>query len=429
MSQLLFFILMIGPIIFVHEMGHFAVAKAFGMKVLTFSLGFGKRIWGFKRGETEYRLAVLPLGGYVKLSGEDDTEVSDDPRDFGNRPRWQRIVVFLAGPAMNAIFSVAIVAILFMIGIDVPTLSKVPPVVGTVVDGSPGNTAGLQPGDVVTSVDGKSVEAWQDVAFAVATSANRSIRLSIDRSGTELEVDIVPIKPEGLDYGDAGLIPRILPKIGRVLADSPAEKSGFQEGDEVIGVDGKPIFGSRDFIEAVSAKPGQEVRVELRRLERPLELKVVPELVGDKGRIGVHLAFEQRLAPIPAIVESVHFNYGIVKQTLAAVRLILTGKLAMRDAFQGPLRIAEESDEAAKRGTKDFFFLIALISISIGLLNMFPIPILDGGNILILLVESAIRRDLPVNLKERIAQVGLFLILLLMASVLWFDASRKWFAD
>lgn len=429
MSQLLFFILMIGPIIFVHEMGHFAVAKAFGMKVLTFSLGFGKRIWGFKRGETEYRLAILPLGGYVRLSGEDDVEVTDDPRDFGNRPRWQRIAVYLAGPAMNAVFSIGIVAVLFMIGIDVPTLSKVPPVVGTVVTDSPGDRVGLRPGDVVVSVDGDSVEAWQDVAFAIATSANRSIRLTVDRTGTELSFDVVPIKPEGLDYGDAGLIPRILPKIGRVLADSPAEKSGFQIGDEVIGVDGKPIFGTRDFVEAVSAKPEQDVRVELRRAGRPLELTVVPELTEGRGRIGVHLAFEQRLSLLPAIVESVHFNYGIVKQTLAAVRLILTGKLAMRDAFQGPLRIAEESDEAAKRGSKDFFFLIALISISIGLLNMFPIPILDGGNILILIVESVIRRDLPVNLKERFAQVGLVLILLLMASVIWFDASRKWFSD
>ena len=397
------------------------------MKVLTFSLGFGKRVWGFQRGETEYRLAILPLGGYVKLSGEEEGEATDDPRDFLNRPRWQRVLVFVAGPAMNALFSIAIVAVLFMVGIDVPTLSRIPPVIGTIVEASPAERAGLRPGDVVTGVNEKPVEQWQDVAFAIATSANRPVRLAIRRGEQSLAVEVVPIKPEGLEFGDAGLIPRLLPHIGRIEPGSPAAESGFRTGDEVVAVDGKPIFGLGDLTEAIAAKPGLETLVEVRRDGAPLELRVVPKEIEGRIRIGVSLVFAQRLSPLAAVAESVRFNYGIVRQTLTVIGMIFSGDLALRDAFQGPLRIAAESDAAAERGPKDFFFLIALISISIGLLNLFPIPILDGGQIAILLVESLIRRDLPIGLKERFAQVGLALIVLLMGTVIWFDVSKRWF--
>ena len=427
MKQLLFFLLAIGPIIFVHELGHFAVAKAFGMRVLKFSLGFGKQLWGFRRGETEYRVAILPLGGYVKLSGEDEGEVTDDPRDFANRPRWQRVLVYLAGPAANAVFSIALVAVLFMVGIEVPSIGNIPPVVGTVVAGSPGEAAGLLPGDRVLAVRGRQVEGWQDVAIAILTSADKKLALEVEREGKTFPVELTPVRSKEIDYGDAGLLPKILPRFGRIEPDSPAAAAGFRPKDEVVAVDGRPMLGHRDFIAAIETSPGREVTIEIRREGRPLEIRVVPRDDGGKGKIGVGFAYEQRFPPLQAFAESVRFNYDVVRQTLSVIGMLFSGDVALKDAFQGPLRIAQESDAAAQRGAKEFFLLVALISISIGLLNLFPIPILDGGQIAVLLIEGLLRRDLPLAVKERIAQVGLALIVLLMVTVLWYDASKRWF--
>ena len=165
------FIFALGVIIFFHELGHLLAAKAFNVRVLTFSLGFGKRLFGFKRGETDYRVALFPLGGYVQLGGEDPSEVSDDPREFSNKPRWQRIVVYLAGPAMNAVLSVVLMAVVFMMGNEVSAVREVPPVVGVVAEGSPAEAAGLAPGDRIQTVDGKPVSRWDDVALRAADLA------------------------------------------------------------------------------------------------------------------------------------------------------------------------------------------------------------------------------------------------------------------
>lgn len=427
LTSALAFVFAIGVIIFVHELGHFAVAKAFGMRVLAFSMGFGKRLWGFQRGETEYKIALLPLGGYVKLSGEEEAESTDDPRDFVNRPRWQRITVYLAGPAMNVVLSILLVAGLFTVGIDVPALQSIPSVVGTVEPGSPGELAGVRAGDRIVAIDGAEVERWHDVAFAIMTSIDRPVALEIERDGRRSSITVTPRKPADFDFGDAGIYPKILPRIGRVEAGSPAEAAGLLPGDELRAVDSRPLGSPADLVAYLEPRPGQRVVLEILRGTDKLDLAVVPEDRDGKGRIGVVLTVEQKYPPLEALAESVRFNWGIARQSLAVIGKIFTRQVEARSALAGPIEIAAQSGAAARSGLKDLFYLMAVISISIGLLNLFPVPILDGGQILILLVESAIRRDLSVGVKERLAQVGLAMIVLLMVTVLWFDASKNFF--
>ncbi len=419
------FIFALGVIIFVHEAGHLVVAKAFGMKVLAFSLGFGKRLFGWKVGETDYRISLVPLGGYVKLSGEEPGDSTEDPRDFLNQPRWQRILVYLAGPLMNAGLSILLIAGLFTIGIEVPALQSVPSVVGTVEAGSAGDAAGLLPGDEIVAIDGKKVSRWQDVAFAILTGIGKPLELEIQRNGERSTVLVTPRKPADFDFGDAGIYPKLLPRIGDVLAGSPAESAGFRLGDEVRSVDGRPLGSPTDFVDYIEKHVGTSVAVEVLRDGALTQLSVVPGDQGGKGRIGVRLTVAQRYPPLAALRESVRFNYDIAKQSLAVIGKIFKREVAAKSALAGPIEIAAQSGAAARTGFKNLLYLMGVLSLSIGLLNLFPIPVLDGGQIGILLVESVIRRDLSLRVKERIAQVGLALVVMLMVTVLYFDLSKN----
>ncbi len=418
------FVFALGVIIFVHEGGHYLMAKAFGVRVLTFSLGFGRRLWGFRRGETDYRVSLVPLGGYVKLSGEDLGEEAQDPRDFVARPRWQRVLIFLAGPLMNAVLAILLVAGLFMVGLDVPALQSIPSIIGTVEAGSPAERAGLKPGDEIVELGGKAVEHWQEVAFAIMTSVDRPLPVVVERGDARLTLTLVPHKLPGYEFGDAGLFPKVLPKIAQLTPGAPAEKAGFQLGDEVRGVDGRSLTSMLEFVGYIEQKIGQPVKVEMLRAGARVELTVVPADQGGKGRIGVTLTISQRYPPGRAFVESVRFNYEIARQSLVVVGKIFTREVAAKSALAGPLEIAAQSGAAARSGFKNLLYLMAVISVSIGLLNLFPIPLLDGGQISVLLVESGLRRDLPLVWKERINQFGLVVIVLLMVTVLYFDFSK-----
>jgi regulator of sigma E protease len=425
LSNLAAFIVALGVIIFVHEAGHLLMAKAFGMRVLTFSLGFGKRIWGFTRNDTEYKVSLIPLGGYVRLGGEDPGEVSDDPHDFMNTPRWQRILVYLAGPAMNVILAILLIAGVLMVGIQVPTLPEIPPIIGSVAEESPAEAAGLLPGDEVLTANGSEAEDWEDVHFAFITSPEREVDLTLLRQGREIEVSLIPVKVPKYEFGYAGAFPTVLPRIAQVLDDSPAKAAGFEPGDEIRSVDGQAIAQWQEFVEYIEAHAGVGVAVEVLRDQQPVILEVVPRDEGGKGRIGVAHGYYQQLPPGAALVESVRYNWQITQQTLAVLGKIVTGQLAAKSALSGPIEIAALSGAAARTGLKHLVQLMGLISISIAILNLLPIPVLDGGQITILLVESLRRKDLSLNAKERINQVGFVLIVMLMVVVLYFDVVKN----
>ncbi len=421
------FIFALGVIIFVHELGHLLAAKLFGVRAITFSLGFGKRLWGFKRGGTDYRVSLVPLGGYVQLGGEDPAEVTDDPSEFLNKPRWQRVVVYLAGPAMNVALAILLVAGVFMVGIEVPAPPDIPAVVGSVVPGSPAETAGLEPGDLITRAADKDVGKWEEVRFEILTSPEREVPLTVRRGAQTLDLVLVPSAVPRYGIGDAGVFPEMLPRVGGLFEGDPAALAGLQVGDEIRKVDGRAIGGRQDFVDYLSERPGQPIELEVSRRGGPVALTVVPADRDGRGWIGVRLtagAFE-RYGPIEALARSVRFNYEITVQTFAVLGKIVSGRLAARSALAGPIEIAAMSGAAARSGFRNLVYLMGLISISIAILNLLPIPVLDGGQISILLIESLRRKDLSLKLKERNNQVGFVLIVMLMVAVIWFDLVKN----
>jgi regulator of sigma E protease len=425
LTNLLAFAFALGVIIVVHEAGHLLVAKAFGVRVLTFSVGFGRRLWGFRRGETEYRLSLVPLGGYVRLGGENPDEVTDDPREFLNKPRWQRILVYLAGPAMNVLLAIVLVAGLFMAGIEVMSLPDMPPLISGVEPASPAAQAGLQRGDLIVKIKGEPVEDWNKVAFALIASPDRPVPLTIRRGGRTFDAAVTPRRVPRYDMGDfAGLLPSIRPQIIRVIDGGPAAAAGFRPGDEIRAVDGRPLLDSKAFVDAISGKAGQRVDVQVARDGQTIVVPVVPKNEGGAGKIGVQIGFYQRYSPGRAIVESVRYNVQTVEDTFRILGKIFTRELSAKGALAGPIEIAAQSGNAARRGFKDLLLLMGFISMSIAIMNLMPIPILDGGQIFILSVEGVIRRDLSMRLKEIISQVGFVMILLLMFVVIYFDLMK-----
>ncbi len=428
------FLFALGAIVFVHELGHHLVAKLFGVRVLVFSLGFGKRLWGFTRRGTDYRVSIVPLGGYVRMGGELPEERTGDASDFLSKPRWQRILVYLAGPAMNVVLSVALIAGVFMAGIEMQAMQDIPAVVGAVEEGSAGEAAGLLPEDRIVRVGGEAVDKWKDVAFVFATSPGRPVELELVRDGETMRAVVTPKTVPRYEFGDAGVYPKLQLRMSTVFSGSPAESAGFESGDEVLRVDGRPVSDVAEFIAYVQAHPETTIDIAVLRREtslfggareRHLTLPVIPEEVSGKGRIGVEIGPYRRLSAGEAIVESVKYNVEIVAKSVEILGMLLTNELAAKSALSGPIEIAAWSGRAAQRSFKDLLYTIGFLSISIGFMNLLPIPVLDGGHISILVVESLMRRDLSMPIKERITQLGFMMLMTLMAVVIFFDLSKN----
>jgi regulator of sigma E protease len=420
------FVVALGVIIFVHESGHLIVARAFNVRVLAFSLGFGKRLWGFKRGETDYRLSLVPLGGYVKLGGETAEEASDDPRDFVNRPRWQRVLVYLAGPAMNLVLAWVLIAVALMMGLDLPP-RKLPPVVGLVADSSPAAAAGLARGDRILTIDGKPIDDWQGVEMAVLTAPEKPLAVAYQRGGEKRSTTLTPLRVPRYDFGEAGFAGPGKVWISQVLAGEPAAAAGFEAKDEILAVDGRPISTQQEFIAAIQPRAGETVEVKVRRGEETRTLSVVPTGEAGQGRIGVQImwGFYQRYSLGPALVESFYYNVDFIRQTFQVLGKVFTREVAAKSALAGPIEIARMSGAEARRGLNYFLHLLGIISVSIAIVNLLPVPVLDGGQTTILLVESVMRRDLSVKVKERLTQVGVVVIFALMLTVIFFDLQKR----
>jgi regulator of sigma E protease len=423
LSNTLAFIFALGVIVFVHEAGHYLVAMLFRVRVLTFSLGFGRRIWGFRRGETDYRVSLIPLGGYVNFAGQDPSEHSDDPRDFLNKPRWQRVLILLAGPFANVVLSVVLVAIVFMTGFAVRDAKEVPPVIGVVDEGSAAEAAGLVAGDQVVRIDGEEIANWQELIFAVLTSPERPLEVEYERVGGERgRVSLVPEKVPREEVGEAGVHAPVF--VGEVVADSAAEAAGIAVGDAILEIEGVAIANFAGLREQVVERAGESLEVKLLRGRSFVSLDVIPRPNPNGAMIGVGQPFE-RYSMGEAVVESVRFNADLTVQILYLLQKLVQQRISLKASIGGPIEIAAVSGAAARRGFRDLMLFMGFISINLFIFNLFPIPILDGGQIAILLIESTLRRDLSVQLKERITQVGLVMIVMLMAMALYFDLSKN----
>ena len=427
MTTILSFLFILGVLVFVHELGHFLVARWHGVRVITFSLGFGPKLLKFQRGDTEYCVSAFPLGGYVKLAGETvEDSRTGSPDEFLSKSKWVRFQVYIAGPVMNLLLAIIVLAGVLSQGADVPLYGSSAPVVGGVTEGSPAAQLGLRPGDLIVSVDGEPVPTWDDLYMAVVSKANRELPLVVRRDNQNLELRITPDAVGRYELGDLGLVPVLRPQIVQVTA-GPAERAGFQSGDVLLAVDGERGLSREQIIERIQASAEQPVQFTVEREGRELELTATPEGPEGAALIGVSLSDREMRRVDPTILEATRMsleqnweNTVLIGQTL---RGLFTRETPVAQ-LMGPVAIADMSGTAASIGWVAVFNLMAMISLNLGLLNLMPIPVLDGGHIAILAVEGLARRDISMRVKERILMAGVALIMLLMVTVIYNDIAR-----
>jgi regulator of sigma E protease len=427
-SNIVVALIVLGIIIVIHELGHFLVAKFFKIKVETFSVGFGPRLLGFRRGETDYRISAFPLGGYVKMAGETPTDtITGEAYEFMSKPKWQRFLVAAAGPAMNVILAVGILAGLYVYGTELPEFMSGLAIVGVVEPGSPAEQAGIKSGDQIMAVDGKNTPNWQDIQTRVLTSAGRPMPLTVQRHGERVETTVTPIRRGNDEAGYIGMGPVIRTIVGAVNPGSPAAMAGMQPGDEIIRVSGIDLRNSgRSIQDTIQTIPENTFPITVLRQGQEVELLVSPVTQGGRKMIGIQIQYPTtmiKLGLIDAVGKSVQTN--IESATLIFQVL---GRLFKREAsmkqLDGPIGIIRVSGQALEQGFSTLLTLMALISLNLGVLNVLPIPILDGGVMLLLIVESLMRRDLSLRMKERIVQVSFVFLLMLTVIVLYNDVVK-----
>jgi len=427
-TTFLSFLFVLGVLIFVHELGHFLVARWYGVRVLTFSLGFGPKLVSIRRGDTVYCISVIPLGGYVKLAGEtiEDTRTGADD-EFLSKSKWIRFQVYLAGPVMNLLLAVIALTGALSYGADVPVWNKQPPVIGMLADGSPALQAGLRVGDRILAVNGRNVATWDALDLEVVPRANRELDLLVEREGGQFTVAITPEAVTKYEFGDLGVGPVFRPELTQVVPDSPASRAGLEPGDVILAVGGQASPTQDQLLDQIRASAEVPLTFLVKRGEAEIEITAVPEDDGGVGRIGAIISpFEvEHVDPTvwEAVGLSVQQNWENTKLIGRTVAGLFTAETPVRQ-LMGPLGIAELSGSAAAIGWTALLSLMAMISLNLGLLNLLPVPVLDGGHIAILAVEGIARRDLSIQVKERVLMAGAAVLVLLMVTVIYNDVAR-----
>jgi regulator of sigma E protease len=429
-NTLLAFLFVLGVLVFVHEFGHYMMAKRLGIKVLTFSLGFGPKLLKYRWGDTEYCISAVPLGGYVKMAGENP----DDPRtgrddEFLSRNKWQRFQVLIMGPAMNLVLAVVLMAIVLMQGAQIPAFVDAPVVVGAVTAGSPAERAGIQPGDRITKVGSRTVNTWEEFSLIIGTRAKREVPVTFLRQGREMQVQVVPTSETRLEMGDIGVLPNVHPRIAAMQKDGPATRAGLSVGDLIRAVNGQTIIFARDLSDVVKKYKGVATPIEIERGGKALTVSVVPESRPELGGgTGIGISIEDALkiiqpGPLQAIGMSFQKNVQFAGLIFQTVWGLITRETSPRQ-LMGPVAIAQLSGEYAAAGWVALLTLMASISLNLGLINLLPIPVLDGGHIFIMAVEGLARRDFSMRVKEKMLLAGFVLLVMLMVTVIYNDLTR-----
>src|SRR5436189_1408892 len=430
MTTLLAFAFVLGVLVFVHELGHFLAAKRVGIRVLKFQLGFNPTIASFRRGDTEYGIGALPLGGYVKMAGESP----DEPRtgrsdEFLSKTKRQRFQVLIMGPVMNIGLAFVLTALVLYQGAEVPSYDDAAPVVGVVTPGSPAAAADIRSGDRMLSVADRGVSTWEQFFVAIGSRANRPTSLVVDRGGQQIERTVTPIIAAGqsrFEIGDIGVLPNVHPHIPAVNAGEPGERAGIKPGDVILAVNSEPITFRTQLVEAISKRPEQTITIDILRKGERVQLHATPERRGERGWLGVQLADETKSIK-PGAIEAVGMSLkrnvqygGLIFHTVWG---LLTRETSPRQ-LMGPVAIAQLSGEAAQLSWMALFGLMSMISLNLGILNLLPIPVLDGGHIFIMALEGVARRDFSVRVKEKMLLAGFVVLMMLMVTVIYNDLTR-----
>jgi len=421
-TNLIGFGIVLGFLIFAHESGHFLVAKLFRVRVLVFSFGFGKRLFGFRKGPTDYRVSLIPLGGYVRMAGDIPEENQPgNPDEFLSKPKWQRFLIMVAGPFMNIVIAIAFMTIISMVGTETIIFQ---PIIGEVSPGKPAARAGLLPGDRIVSVNGEKIDDFDDLKLAIGMNSGTALRVDYLRNGQLRTTTMTPDRKDS-DFGPvgfAGILPYFDTTIGRITAGTPAAVAGLRTGDRIVAINGKPITQLSELNTAFDAAKGAALSLDVTRGQARFHtiLPAAKTDPNDPYRGIIPPTVIRKLSLIPAIKDSVEQNWKMLRYAFMTIGRLFRPEGSVKE-LSGPLSIARISGEMLRRGWMNIVALMAMISLQLGIMNLLPIPVLDGGHIMILLVESVARRDLSLRVKERIQQVGFAVLAALMVVVLYND--------
>src|SRR3982075_348158 len=443
--SILAFLFILGAAVTLHEFGHFIVAKLFKIRVETFSFGFGPRLFGRKIGTTDYRISLVPLGGYVKLGGDESNApiegegASDIPANerFDLRPRWQRILVALAGPAMNVLTALSIPFTGAMIyGVQ----ATPPPVVRQVIPGGAAEAAGLQPGDRIVVFDGNQNPKWRTVADDALLSPGQPIPLEVERNGQRIKLTIKPTPhtEEGETAGfldflpDYGAVPIV---VREVVPHSPAAEAGLRVGDRIVAVNGELVKSAEQVTQTIREHKGQPITLRVERDGKQVEISATPRLLSPQEkteRLGFTPDEEipyQKVGIGGALTTAVDTNYEFIRVTGKAMGQLFAGKRSVRNTISGPIGIYRAASTSAIRlGWAGVFSMLGFLSLNLGIFNLLPIPVLDGGAIFLLLIEgllAIVGMKISQTVRERIQQVGFVVVILLMVFVITNDLLKQ----
>jgi len=432
-ENVLWLLVLIGVMIMIHELGHFWAARFFDVKVEAFSFGFGPRLFGFRRGETDYRFSLILFGGYVKMAGEQiGDESADDPRSLLAKPRWQRLIIAFAGPFMNVLLAIGLLTGLYMVKFQKVSDADMQAIIGHVIPDSPAAKAGLQDGDKIVALDGKKNPNWEDVGLKEIASAYRPMNLTIERNGSRFNAVVTPILGERSGVGFAGWDERGQVQLGSVEAGMPADQAGMKKGDLLIEVNGTPIHSVYKFQEITKSSNGKPIEVIYERNGQRQHVTIQPVYAKIDGpaRWMIGVMPQQKLDFITTKLSLPEAFNESLRQNAKGAMLIaqfLKGMAERRMStknLSGPIGIGVMAGDAAREGPSAFFMFMSMVSLNLAIFNLLPIPILDGGVILMLLVEMVMQRDLSLNVKEAVFKVGFVCIMVIVAFVLYNDISK-----
>jgi len=425
-------LVLIGVMILVHELGHFWTARLFDVRVETFSFGFGPRLFGFRRGETDFRFSLILFGGYVKMLGEQpgDENAGADPRSFLAKPRWQRLIIAFAGPFMNMVLAVVLLAGLFTVHFESLPESGPPGTIGDVRANSPAADAGIQPGDRIVDINGQQDPSWETILVTELTGAGRSMSIVVERDGERIPFSVTPELNEQAGVAFAGWSQGIEIEIIGFVEGTRAQEAGVRPGDVIVSVNGEPMRSITTLTETANASAGEPIDLIIARDGVPNKVVVEPTLQEIDGEqrwlIGINIRprlVVTQLSVPAALRESLRQNRASATLIYQFLRGIVERRMSAR-ALEGPIRIAQISGDAARQGPSRFIELMAMVSLNLAIFNLLPIPVLDGGLILMLLVEMAMRRDLSVPVKETIIKVGFVFLMMVVVLVLYNDLTK-----
>lgn len=421
-SLIIGFILMIGFIVLVHEFGHFIIAKLLKIKVEEFSLGFGPKIVGLKKGETLYKIAPIPLGGYVKIYGMEEEEITEPEKAFYNRPKIQRFLILVMGGIFNIVSAYFLFTISYMLGVYERTYLDNPPIIGWVNENSPAKIAGLQVGDKIISINNIKMSNWKKAQDYIMINPNQNFVMKIQRKDKLLTIKLKSTKITSHEIGYIGALPVPPFKIIKVSPNMPAQKAGIKPNDIIYEIDDEPMPDDTHVIAAISKKPGKPLLLSISRGNENLKIPITPLNANGRGLIGVlHYPYiEKKSYGIHSFSKAALELWNNTVLIFSVLKKLITGSMSVK-SLSGPIELAKFSGSAYKHGFEVFIFMIALISVNLGIINLLPIPMLDGGHIFIMLIEWVIGKEFSIRLKERIATVGLVFLILLMVIVFYFD--------